>query len=458
MKIEVILSHEEGKTLEFKENLQSLKNIIKTAVAFSNTAGGMIVIGVEDKTKKIIGVSNPLLEEERLANAISASVCPLLAPDIEIHTYRNKELIVINIPHSAGPYYVKSDGPEKGVYIRFGSTNRVVDDEMLQTLRNFAKNKYFDETPFIGGKVSDLDWDAINDSFNQVHKKVTMPIAESLGLVIKNGNAELPSYGGILLFGKNRLKIFPEAIIRCARFLGNTRIDFLDTADFKDYLPSAMKDALKFIQRNTSMKSTIKALKREDIPQYPLIALREVILNAIVHSDYAAKGIYITIAIFDERIEITNPGALPLGLTLEKALAGSSRIRNRVIAKVFHHLKLIEQWGTGLQRVIEACRQYGLEKPHFEEMGNQFRVTLYATKQPIIELLDWQKALVTFLKKKEKISTKEAASLWKVTTRTARSRLIELTNLGIVIRRGTSQKDPKSVYVLAQATIADVHI
>ena len=449
MMIEEILRNNEGKTLEFKQNLQSLKGIVKTVVAFANTAGGMIVIGVEDKTKKLIGVTNPLLEEEKLANTISASVCPLLVPDIGIHTYRNKELIVINVPHSAGPYYIKSEGPEKGVYIRFGSTNRIVDDEMLQMLRNFAKNRYFDETPYIEGEVSDLDWDAINDSFHQVHKKVTMPIAESLGLVVKNGSTELPSYGGILLFGKDRLTLFPEAIIRCARFLGNTRVQFLDAADFKNYLASAMEDSIKFIQRNTHLRFKIKTLKREDIPQYPLVALRESVLNAIVHSDYAAKGIYISIAIFDDRIEITNPGALPLGLTLEKALAGSSRIRNRVIAKVFHHLKLIEQWGTGLQKIIEACRQYGLKEPLFEEMGNQFRVTLYATKRPVIALSDWQKAIIAYLKKKEKISTQEAAIFWKVTTRTARLRLIELIQLGIVIKkRNFRERSQKHLYTI----------
>src|SRR5258708_11212384 len=101
--IEEILKNNEGKTLEFKENLQSLQSIIKTVIAFANTAGGSIVIGVEDQTKRVVGINNPLIDEERLASAINDSIAPLLMPDIEILTYRKKELIIINVPHAVGP-------------------------------------------------------------------------------------------------------------------------------------------------------------------------------------------------------------------------------------------------------------------------------------------------------------------------------------------------------------------
>src|SRR5689334_13405642 len=132
--VEEILKGNEGKILEFKENLRSLPGIIKTIIAFANTAGGIIVIGIEDKTKKIIGVENPLAEEERLASVINDSIAPLLMPDIEIQAYGTKELIIINVPHVIGPCYLKTAGIEKGTYIRLGSTNRIVDEETLQAL------------------------------------------------------------------------------------------------------------------------------------------------------------------------------------------------------------------------------------------------------------------------------------------------------------------------------------
>jgi len=446
--MEEILKGNEGKTLEFKESLQSLTGIIKTIIAFANTAGGMIVIGVEDKNKRIIGVNNPLAEEERLASVINDSIVPLLMPDIEIRTYRNKELIVINVPHVTGPCYLKSAGLEKGTYIRLGSTNRVVDSETLQALKNFARNVYFDELAYVQGKVSDLDWDYIKILFQSIHKKITVNNAESLGLITKQGTKEYPTYGGIILFGYKRLSLFPEAIIRCARFLGDDKTTILDRIDIELYLPIALEETIKFIQRNTRLSSEIKELARKDVPEYPLVALREVIINAIVHADYSMKGVYISVAIFDDRIEITNPGGLPFGFTMEKALAGSSRIRNRVIAKVFYHMKWIEQWGSGLHRIMKECEQRGLEKPKFEELNNQFRVTLYGKKKSKVILESWQKELISYLKKKEKISTKGAALLWKVTVRTARTRLIKLIDAGFIKKTGTSLKDPYGDYIL----------
>ncbi len=446
--IEEILKGNEGKTLEFKENTQSLNGIIKTIIAFSNTAGGTIVIGVEDKTKKIVGINDPLSQEERLMSAIHTSIFPVLMPDIEITSYRTKQLMIINVPHSTGPYYLKAVGIEKGTYIRLGSTNRVVDSETLQSLKNFVRNVTFDELPDITGASKDLDWPAIEKLFKPLHKKITPHTAESIGVLTSYGNKQVPTYGGIILFGSDRLKQFPDARLRCARFAGDTKNTSIDQADIDTYLPLALEEALKFIQRNTQLRSEITELRRKDIPEYPPVALREALTNAIVHADYAMKGMHISVAIFDSRIEITNPGGLPFGFTMEKALAGCSRIRNRVIAKTFYQLKLIEQWGSGITRIIKACSDFGLETPKFEELTNHFRVTLYAHKKNIVIMPPWQKQFTTHLKKKKKASTKEAASLWNVTPRTARSRLIKLVESGVISKTGTSLNDPQGNYVL----------
>jgi ATP-dependent DNA helicase RecG len=446
--LEELLIKNEGKTLEFKENTKSLSSIIKTIIAFANTAGGTIVIGVEDKTKNIIGVSSPLDEEEKLANVISDSIAPLLVPEIEIQTYRNKELVIIHVYHTAGPFYLKTLSPEQGTYIRFGSTNRVADRDTLQSLKDFARNRYFDETPYLQGKINNLNWEIINNLFQKTNSKITPQKAENLGLTTQHANKDYPTFGGIILFGTNRLQLFPEAIIRCARFLGSDKLEILDQIDIEVYLPLAIEEAIIFIRRNTAMSAEFGELARADIPQYPPFAIREAIVNAVVHSDYSVKGIPISIAIFDNRIEITNPGGLPFGLTIEKAIAGASRIRNRVIGKVFYRLKWVEQWGMGLKRIIQSCIDRGLEKPKFEELNNQFKVTIYGVKKHKIALGPWEIVLVKYLKKHEKISTKEAALLWNVTGRTARLRLIKLIDEGIIQKTGTSLRDPKSGYIL----------
>jgi predicted HTH transcriptional regulator len=458
MLIEELLIKNEGKTLEFKENVQSLQGILKTIVAFANTAGGTIVIGIEDKNKKIVGVKNPLAEEERLASVIYDSITPAVMPDIEIQTYHDKELIIVNVPHIAGPCYIKSAGIEKGTFVRFGSTNRLADAQTILSLKNLARNVCYDETPDLQGSSSDLDWDVIQKVFQQeAGKKLSPSNAQNVGIMVQQGTKEVPTYGGIILFGKNRLKMFPEAIIRCACFLGLDRETLHDRADIDIYLPLALEEAMRFIQRNTRLSSKITSLRRIDIPQYPLLAVREAIVNAIVHADYSLQGVYISIAIFEDRIEITSPGSLPFGFTLERALAGSSRIRNRIIAKVFYHLKWIEQWGRGLQLIVKECEKAGLKKPLFEEINNQFRVTLYSTthekskkNNDLKEISDpWEKTLITKLKKKKAIGTKDAAQLWDITPRSARVRLLKLVKTGIIKETRTSLHDPHGKYVLA---------
>lgn len=449
MKIEELLAHHEGKTLEFKESLQSLSGILKTIVAFANTAGGTIVLGVEDRTKKVVGIANALHEEERLTSVISDSIAPLIVPDIEIQTYRDKEIILVHVPHVAGPYYLKSAGPEKGVYMRLGSTSRAVDDTMLQSLKLFAKNMAFDQLPYAHEKA-DLDWDFINKAFSKVDKKVTEHKAEILELITKHSGKNFPSFGGIILFGTQRTRIFPDAIIRCARFLGTDRTNILDSIDIESYPILALEEAIRFIERNTSVRSEIGRIYRTDIPEYPPLAIREALINAILHTDYAIKGSAIMIAIFDDRIEITNPGSLVFGQTLQRALSGSSKIRNTVIAHTFRELKLIERWGSGLQRIIQACTQRGLEQPIFEDRGIEFRVTLYNAKsrEPVLDAA--QKELLAYLKKKRKITTKEAAQLWEITPRNALERLKHLVEIGLIKKVGTSPKDPRSGYILSQ--------
>lgn len=451
--IQELLSLEEGKTLEFKENARSLPGIIKAVIAFANTAGGTIVIGVEDRTKKVVGVANALDEEERIISAISDAIAPLIVPNIEIQTYRKKELILIHVPHVAGPYYLKSAGSEKGVYVRSGSTNRVADAEMLSALRLYTKKISYDELPYAQAKANALDWDALQEAFAQVDKKITESKAEDLELLVKHANKVSPSYGGIILFGLNRLKIFPDARIRCVRFLGSNKSEVLDHLDIDTYPVLALEEAINFVRKNTSTRAEFGKPRRKDIPEYPAIAVREAIINAIIHADYDIKGSSIMIAIFDDRMEITNPGGIPLGMTLERALAGSSRVRNRVIARVFRELKLIEQWGSGLQRIIDACEKQGLKKPNFEDFVSEFQVTLYATKVSSVKLDASQKKLVDYLTKKKKklISTKEAADLWDIAPRNARSKLKQLLDVGILKRVGTSANDPLGGYVLIKS-------
>ncbi|MCE5293503.1 MAG: putative DNA binding domain-containing protein [Chlamydiales bacterium] len=443
--IEELLSQSENKILEFKENTKTLHNIIKTIIAFANTSGGTLIIGVQDKTREVVGIINSLQEEERLANSISDNICPLLVPDIELLSYRNKELIVIRVPHAAGPYFLKSEGPERGVYVRSGSTNRKADDEMISALKLFAANLTYDELPQLNGTIN---VDLVQRTFGLVNKNPSDKALEMLGIFSSRSGKLCPTVGGVLLFDPNRLKHFPDSIIRCARFAGATKEKILDQLDIDAPLPFAIDDAIRFIERNTRLEGKIGRMIREDIPEYPQFAVREAVINSILHADYSMKGCHIQIAIFEDRIEFTNPGGLPIGQTMQKALAGFSRLRNRVLGRVFREVKLIEQWGSGLQRIFALCNRQGLKTPLVEDLDNQFRLVLFSTviKKPLLRA--WEEDIIKYLQEQKVISPKAAAKLWKISDRAARDRLKTMLEEGVIYRIATSEKDPKTVYVL----------
>ncbi len=338
---------------------------------------------------------------------------------------------------------------ENGTFVRSGSTNRVADAEMLESLKLFAKKMTFDEVPFFG-KLDLLDSESIRDAFQGIHRTITPKKLESLGMVVSHMDRLYPSNGGIILFGLNRETAFPDAVIRCARFIGFSKSHVFDHAIIKSYPAVALDEAIRFVEKNTFKGAIIGRTKRIDIPQYPTVAVREAIINAIVHADYAIKGSSILIAIFDDRIEITNPGGLRMGMTMEDALGGSSKVRNRVIARIFNELGFIEQWGSGLKKIIESCEQRGLERPLFEDRIDEFKVTLFATQSRKTGIDDSQKALLEFLKRKEKISTKEAAAFWNIAPRNARAKLKALLDIGLIVKVGTSPKGPLGGYALVK--------
>ncbi len=448
--IQSLLARNEGKTLEFKENTRSLNSIIRTVVAFANTAGGTLVIGVRDNTKEVIGIKDALSEEERLANAFADNIRPLLIPDIQIVAWRDRELIVVSVPHSIGPYYIRSEGPEKGVYVRLGSTNRRAGAEIIAEIKRLAKNTFFDEQPCLEVNTEAIDFRVASELFSEVSRSLSKAKLRSLGLVVTYRGKEVPTNGAVLLFGKNRSDIFPDATIRCARFAGVDKTKFIDQIEIDEYLPYAIDSAIAFIERHTKQRIQIERIRSTIASEYPPLALREAVINAVVHSDYSIGGSGIQIAIFDDRIEITNPGLLPFGLTLEAALSGVSKLRNRVIGRVFRELGLIEQWGSGISRIFSECSKYGIKPPKFEEVGTYFRVTLYNEPVAEVKIPDWQDQIISYLEKEKEISTKEAAKLWETTDRTARTRLRKMVDEGVLVEIGTGPKDPRKKYVLRE--------
>src|SRR5579862_523257 len=446
--LEQLLARPESKTLEFKENANSLPKIIQTVIAFANTAGGTLVIGVQDKTKAVVGVTNILQDEERIANAIADSVSPTLLPNLQFISWRDKDVLIVTIPHRPGPFYLKDKGEDGGVYVRIGSTNRIADAALIAEIKRIKEHTSFDQLPELQATPDDLDMELARKLFAVVDKPFTKATARSLELIVDHRDTSRPTKGGLMLFGKQRDELFPDPFIRLVRFDGTTKTTAIDHADVKSAFPLAVDEILAFIRRNTSMRAVIRSARREDIPQYPHEAVREAVINALLHADYSTMRSSIQVAIFDDRMEITNPGPLPLGLNLETALSGVSQLRNKVLGRVFRELELIEQWGSGLTRMRDVCLASGGSSPKFEELDLFFRVTLYPIAVQSKPKQPWQESLISYLRQHQRISVLEATKLWSVSDRTASIRLKSLCKEELLVELSKGPFDPLKVFIL----------
>ncbi len=371
-----LLAAAEGKTLEFKRDLSSPRNILKTLVAFSNSAGGQLLIGIDDG-RKVVGVDRPLDDEERLCNLIADSISPHLAPNVEIVTHEGKSVLVVEtFPSSSRPHYLKNEGHEKGVYVRLGSCNRQASPELIAELRRSTSGVAFDEQAMPALSIDDLDIDAAQRLFGPEHS-LTEAALLTLRLLVREQGRLVPTKGAILLFGKSREQHFPDAWVQCGRFIGTDKARIFDHIEIHSPLPSCVEEIMDFLKKHAMRAADFSGVQRKDVWSIPLLILREAIVNALVHADYSHQGAPIRVAFFDDRIEIENPGILVPGMTVEAMKRGVSNLRNRIIARVFRELRLIEQWGSGVSRIFREAQEQGLPEPSIEEIGLHLRFTVY---------------------------------------------------------------------------------
>ena len=327
-KIQSLLKQPEGKTLEFKRDLSSRRNILRTLVAFANSAGGKLIIGVEDRTQKPVGVSDPLDQEERLCSMIADSIEPRLVPNIELVSLKDKTLLLVEVFLSnSRPHRIRTEG-EAGVYVRLGSTNRQADPDLINEIKRSVDGIVFDELPNSQLSSNDIDLDAINSIFERKRRFSNQQL-QTLKLLVEDQGRLVPTNGSLLLFGKDREQHFPDAWVQCGRFKGKTKADMLDHIEIHDHLPWAVEKMMAFLQKHAMRRSDFSELKRKDIWNIPITILREAIINAVVHADYSQKGAPVRLAFYDDRIEIDNPGLLLPGLTVDDLKQGVSKIRNR---------------------------------------------------------------------------------------------------------------------------------
>lgn len=335
------------------------------------------------------------------------------------------------------------------MYVRVGSTNRRADGELIEELRRFARGEGFDEQPMPWLDSEALDFRAASESF-AAFRKLGRRDLETLRLVTEHQGRKVPTVGGMLLFGKDRERHFPDAWIQAGRFAGIDKTHILDRAEIRSIPVRGVEEAIAFVQKHAWHGAEIGAVRRRDRWSLPPEAVREAVINAVAHTHYARRGAPIRLSIFDDRLEVENPGLLPFGLTIEDLPHGVSKLLNRVIGRTFHALGLIEQWGSGIQRMTAVCRAAGLAAPVFEELATRFRVTIATTRVGPSVVDETDAAILASLGQGQGLATSEIAAAIGLSPRSTRTRLARLVGRGLVREIGTGPQDPKRRYFLAE--------
>lgn len=225
------------------------------------------------------------------------------------------------------PHYLQRLGPENGVVISAGSANRRPEALQIEELKRWNRMDSFDEQAIRDLKSEALDCRAASECFAP-YRKLTPKAWSTLRVTTEHQGRHVPTIGGLLLFGKDWFARFPDAWIQAGRFAGTDRARQLDSVEIRSFLPRVAEEAMGFARKHLSNESVIEGVRREERWSVPLVAIREALMNAIVHADYAQQGAPIRVALFDDRIEIENPGLLPFGLTIEDIRQGSISLGN----------------------------------------------------------------------------------------------------------------------------------
>lgn len=441
----------EGKTIEFKEIVPSAEKLSKTVVAFANMAGGKMIIGVTD-AGKIIGIDDfdITVQMDRISNILHDTIHPMIIPDIYTYTVEEKTLLVIEVyPSQLKPHFLKNIGKADGTYIRVGATNKKADFEYIQELERQKLNISFDEDV-----ASEQNEDfPINSLINTLKLNLNRNIEEkdliNLKLLKIFGNKLRLTNAAFILQGQ-----FEYVQIKCARFKGDKMDIFIDRKEYSGNIFEQLDNTMKFLLSNINLHGEVGGdfITRIDEYEIPPEALREAVVNAIIHRDYAMTGSDIKVAVFDSKIEIISPGFFPKGITIEDVLGGRSEIRNRVIVRIFKDAKKIEQWGRGVQRIIELCLEKGLKRPEIIESGMFVKYIFYrksdvksyvksdvksdVKSEDVSKLSIYVLRVMDYLKNNREINISETMKLLNLSKSRANDVLRSMQNMNVILKDG----------------------
>lgn len=437
----------ESTTVEWKESLATAEKIINTISAFSNTEGGTVYIGVTD-AGEVIGVKIGKRTVENFVNLIKQKTDPQVFPKITVKNMSGKNVIIIDVQESRDHLVLASGLP----YKRVGkSTVKMSKDEYERLI--IAKHKdylYFDKLVCKGAKISDISKEKVVEFVKKAKQERGLDVDPNVSVTEILGQLKLLTKdkkltnGAVLLFGKDTQEYFLRPELKAIRFKGYDETG--EMIDFKTFTGDAItlhKNAENFIYEHIPMKAWIEKGKteRQEKWLYPPDAIREGLANALAHRLYESTG-KVQVRIFDDRMEIWNPGALPPELTFAKLKRKHDSIpRNPSIAHAFFWIRYAEEVGTGTKKIVQWCKEWGLPEPKYEEAGGSFVLTFRNSKYTEedideMDISERQKKAIRYLREHGQISNLEYRELNKISKNTATRDLSDLLEREILRIQG----------------------
>ena len=355
--LEILVQQGEGTTLEFKERVSS--SFARGIVALANTIGGKILVGVDDDGR-MIGVEDGNALRARIQNI--ARDCD---PSVRVLVEPVNGVLVVHVRESDAKPVQCNDG----FFWRQGAvTQKMSRDEIRDFFRaegairfdlspcpRFSYPEDFDREKFDGW----MRLSGITAGSTVEDVLVNIEVAE------RTGDGLLFRNAGVLFFAKKVRRFFPEAYVTCLLGKGTDKVHILDRKDFDAGIAADIEETMRFIERNTRMAYRIKGLRRQNIPEYPMEALREAVTNAVMHRDWFFEGANVFVEVYTDRIKVISPGSLPKGLTPAN-LGHVSIRRNPLMADLLHRIDFIEKAGTGIGRIRDGARQQDCPEPEFD--------------------------------------------------------------------------------------------
>ena len=441
---------QESSNVEFKREIPKNDQIIKTIIGFCNQHGGKLIIGVEDDGT-IYGIPEKEINRmlEYLDKSIYEAVIPPIIPQVYTQRIGDKTILIVEVSSGANkPYHIKSEGLEKGTYIRLGRSTMHANADIIEELKWRSRGLSYDMMPVHHATLNDLDLDKFND-FLEVRKsdrkgtKNLNDLLLSYNLIVQEHAHTYPTVAGILLFGKNPQHFFSESFIICSYFSGIEGRKTIATRDCTGTLLEQFNDAYEFVLSRLSVSFTIKGPRRKEKLEIPEVALREILINAIVHRNYHINA-PIKVALYENRIEIFSPGTFPGSLDVHNLKMGITYIRNKAITKIFREMGYMEKLGSGFITLFESYEKYKLPTPHVIEGANFIKCILPRpwARVPILKKQNAQnelQSIVNLFAISTQLSIAEIVENLHMSRATIGRRLTELVKKGVLGKRGKAK-------------------